>query len=385
VESSVADPRFGCSDPFTVGVEEEYMVVDPESRELVQRVGTMLAAEEGGEFVELVAPELFDSVLEVHTPVCASASDVARELRRLRAHVAEAAAAQGLWFASAGTHPFSLFERQRITPRDRYLTIVEQLQYAARRELIFGLHVHVAVDGAAKAIAVFNALFAHVPELIALSASSPFWRGDDTGVASSRQLVFAPFPRSGLPPRFDDYEQFATVLGSLEASGCVDDYTHIWWDLRPHPRLGTIEMRAMDAVTCVDDATALAAYVQSLVKRYSDDFDAGRPLPRRHRTLVAENRWRSIRFGLAAELIDLEHGARSRIPVTELVRRTLAGLRPHARELGGDAEIEGIERILSRGNGADRQRSVFGAKHDLLEVVRDVAELSAAAVVPAAA
>ena len=361
------------------------MVVDPRTLELVQRVGTMLAAEEGGEFVELVAPELFDSVLEVHTPVCPTASDAGRELRRLRAHVAEAAAAQGLWFASAGTHPFSLFERQRITPRDRYRTIIEQLQYAARRELIFGLHVHVAVDGPAKAIAVFNALFAHVPELIALSASSPFWRGDDIGVASSRQLVFAPFPRSGLPPRFVDYEQFATVLGSLEASGCVDDYTHIWWDLRPHPRLGTIEMRAMDAVTYVDDAVALVAYVQGLVKRYSDDFDAGRPLPRHHRTLVAENRWRSTRFGLAAELIDLERGDGRRIPVTDLVRRTLAELQPHARELGGEAELDGIARILSRGNGADRQRSVFGTNRDLLEVVSDIAELSAAAVVPSLA
>jgi carboxylate-amine ligase len=378
VESSVTDHRFGAGTPFTLGVEEEYMLLDPESLELVQRVGTILAAEEGGEFVELVVPELFESVLEVHTPVCRSVADVGRELGRLRAHVGEAAAREGLLFASAGTHPFSLFENQRITPRDRYRTIVEQLQYAARRELIFGLHVHVAVDGAEKAIAVFNALFTHVPELIALSASSPFWRGADTGVASCRQLVFAPFPRSGLPPRFERYEDFANVLRSLEASGCIDDYTHVWWDLRPHPRLGTIEVRVMDAVPRVEDAVALTAYVQALVRHYSDEVDAGRTPVSHHRALVAENRWRATRFGLAAEVIDLATGGITRIPVADQVRRTLAEVAPDARELGCERELAGIERILDEGNGADFQRRVHGTNHDMVEVALAVARASAA-------
>ena len=240
---SVAEHRFGATPPFTVGAEEEYMLLDPEGLELVQRVGPILAAEEGGEFGEYLSPELFESVLEIHTAVCPDAVDLGRELRRLRAHIAEAAAAQQLVFAPAGTHPFSLFERQRITPRDRYRSIVQELQYAARRELIFGLHVHAGVDGPDKAIAVVESLLPHLAELIALSASSPFWRGENTGIASSRQLVFATMPRTGPPPRFASYEEYADVIGKLEATGCLDDYTRIWWDIRPHPRLGTIEVR----------------------------------------------------------------------------------------------------------------------------------------------
>src|SRR5262249_14227587 len=168
-----------------------------------------------------------------------------RELRRLREHVGEAAANEVLVFASAGTHPFSLFEQQRITPRHRYRAIVQELQYAARRELIFGLHVHVGVDGADRAIAVVESLLPHLPELIALSASSPFWRGSETGVASCRQLVFATQPRTGPPPHFAGYEEYAKVVGTLEQTGCLGDYTHIWWDIRPHPRLGTVEVRVM--------------------------------------------------------------------------------------------------------------------------------------------
>src|SRR5437763_16568221 len=194
------------------------------------------------------------SVLEIATPVCHTASDVEGELRKIRAYVSEIAHADGTRVGSAGTHPFSLFERQRITARDRYRNLVDQLQYVARRELIFGMHVHVAVDDAEKAVQVVNGLLAHLPELLALSASSPFWRGEPTGLSSSRQMVFAAFPRSGPPPRFRDYADYAEVVGQLERTGCIADYTHIWWDIRPHPRLGTIEIRVCDAVTRVEDA-----------------------------------------------------------------------------------------------------------------------------------
>jgi carboxylate-amine ligase len=375
---SVTEHRFGATRPFTVGAEEEYMLLDPEGLELVQRVGPILAAEEGGEFREYISPELFESVLEIHTSVCDDAPNLGRELRRLRAHVAEAAAAQRLIFASAGTHPFSLFERQRITPRDRYRGIVQELQYAARRELIFGLHVHVAVDGADKAIAVVESLLPHLPELIALSASSPFWRGENTGIASSRQLVFATLPRTGPPPRFTSYDEYADVIATLEETGCLEDYTRIWWDIRPHARLGTVEVRVMDAVSRVDDTVALAAYVQALMKRYAEAFDDRGELPYHHRSLVSENRWRASRFGLDAELIDLECGAKRRVPVRELVRRTLRAVEPHARELGGERELEGVERILREGNGADRQLQVYAANGDVVEVTRDIAETTVA-------
>ncbi len=375
---SVLEHRFGATPPFTVGAEEEYMLLEPDGYELVQRVGPILAAEQGGEFSEYVSPELFESVLEIHTAVCADVGKLGRELRRLRSHVAEVAGSEGLVFASAGTHPFSLFEQQRITPRDRYRTLVEELQYAARRELIFGLHVHVGVDGPNKAIAVVESLLPHLPELIALSASSPFWRGERTGIASCRQLVFATLPRTGPPPHFADYAEYARVVGALEQTGCLDDYTRIWWDIRPHPRLGTIEVRVMDAVARVEDAVALAAYVQALVKRYSEAYD-GR-CAHHHRALILENRWRAARFGLDAELIDLEGGATRRAPVRELVRRTLRAVESHARELGSEQELEGIERILRDGNGADRQMRVYGTNHDLLEVIRDIAQTTAAAI-----
>jgi len=374
---SVLEPRFGATRPFTVGAEEEYMLLEPDGFELVQRVGPILAAEQGGEFSKYLSPELFESVLEIHTAICRDVPSLDRELRRLREHVGEAAANEGLVFASAGTHPFSLFELQRITRRARYRAIVQELQYAARRELIFGLHVHVGVDGADRAIFVVESLLPHLPELIALSASSPFWRGSETGVASCRQLVFATQPRTGPPPYFAGYEEYAKVVRTLEETGCLDDYTQIWWDIRPHPRLGTVEVRVMDAVSRVEDAAALAAYVQALVKRHAEAYDGG--CPHHHRALILENRWRAARFGLDAEVLDLEHGATHRIPVRELVRRTLRSVEPHARELGGERELEGIERILRDGNGADRQRRVFAANHSLLAVVREIAEVTAAA------
>src|SRR5881397_2387658 len=207
------------------------------------------------------------------------------ELRTLRTYVTSIAHDQGLRVGSAGTHPFSLFERQRITARDRYRQLIDQMQYVARRELIFGLHVHVAVDDPEKAIQVVNGLLVQLPQLLALSASSPFWRGEPTGLSSSRQMVFAAFPRSGPPPRFNDYADYAEVVGQLEKTGCIADYTHIWWDIRLHPRLGTVEVRICDSVSRVEHAVALAAYCQALVKMYCERFDRAEEILSYHRIL----------------------------------------------------------------------------------------------------
>src|SRR5437763_8574012 len=248
------------------------------------------------------------SVLEIATPVCRTAVDVDRELRRRRAYVTEVARADNLRVGSAGTHPFSLFERHRITARDRYRHLVDQLQYVARRELIFGMHVHVAVDSPEKAIQVVNALLSDIAALLALSASSPFWRGEATGLASSRQMVFAAFPRSGPPPRFVNYSDYAEVVGQLEKTGCIPDYTHIWWDIRPHPRLGTVEIRICDGVTRVEHAVAITAYVQALVKLFSERAERGEQIPTYHRILTTENKWLAGRYGLAAPSMDLATG-----------------------------------------------------------------------------
>jgi carboxylate-amine ligase len=380
---SVLDHKFGDSPPFTLGVEEEYMLLDPQTFDLVQHVDTVLTAVENGEFTERIGPELMQSVVEISTPVCRTAADVDAELRRLRSYVTEIARGQDLRVGSAGTHPFSLFERQRITARDRYRNLVDQLQYVARRELIFGLHIHVAVDDAEKAIHVTSALLMHLSELLALSANSPFWRGEATGLSSSRQMVFAAFPRSGPPPRFRDYADYAEVVGQLEKTGCIADYTHIWWDIRLHPRFGTIEVRVMDAVTRVEDTTALAAYVQGLVKLYSDRYEAGADLPSYHRILTTENKWLAARYGLEAPVMDLVTGRRNRVPVAQLVRRALREIEPHARELGSERELEGIRDILDRGSGADRQLRIFNANRDIVEVVSEIADATEAALVPA--
>ncbi len=371
--ASVLDHRFGKSDPYTLGVEEEYQLLDATSFDLVQHIDTVLAAIEGHELEPQINTELMQSVLEIATPVCHTPADVMRELVKLRGYVCGVARDKGLRVGSAGTHPFSLFERQRITAKDRYRQLVDQLQYIARRELIFGMHIHVAIDGPEKAIKVMSGLLPQLAPLLALSASSPFWRGEPTGLMSSRQMVFSSFPRSGPPPRFRDYEDYAEVVGQLERTGCIADYTHIWWDIRPHPRLGTLEIRICDAVTRIEDAVAITAYCQALVKQLSERFDAGEELPAYHRILTTENKWLAARYGLEAPVMDLATGRRNRIPIAKLVRRTLKEIEPHARELGSERELEGITELLARGNSADRQLRIFNANHDITEVVEEIA------------
>jgi len=371
---SVLDHAFGQSDPYTLGVEEEYMLLDGETFDLVQHIDTVLAAVAGHELEPVINPELMQSVLEIATPVCHTPTEVADQLRRIRAYVIDVARDQGMRVGSAGTHPFSLFERQRITAKDRYRALVDQMQYVARRELIFGMHIHVAVDDAEKAIQVVNGLLPQLGPLLALSASSPFWRGEPTGLRSSRQMVFAAFPRSGPPPRFKDYKEYAEVVGQLEKTGCIPDYTHIWWDIRLHPRLGTIEIRICDAVTRLENVVALVAYCQALVKLLAERFERGEEIPSYHRILTTENKWLAGRYGLEAPLMDLATGRRNRIPIIQLIRRTLKEIEPHARELGSERELEGIEEILRNGNGADRQLRVFNANRDIVEVVSEIAD-----------
>ena len=381
--ASVLDHAFGKGDPYTLGVEEEYMLLDPETWDLVQHIDSVLAAVSDSELSEHITAELMQSVLEVTTPVCRTADDVLRALSELRKYVGEIARAEGCRFGASGTHPFSLFERQRITARDRYRQLVDQLQYIARRELIFGMHIHVAIDDPEKAIQVMNGLLVHLPQLLALSANSPFWRGEPTGLASSRQMVFAAFPRSGPPPRFANYADFAEVVGQLERTGCIADYTHIWWDIRPHPRLGTIELRVCDAVTRLEDVVAITAFFQAIVKMYCEQYDSGREVPTWHRILTTENKWLAARYGLEAPVMDLATGRRNRVPVSQLIRRTLRDVEPHARELGSDRELEGVREILARGNGADRQLRVWNANKDIVEIVRELSIATEA--VPASA
>lgn len=366
--SSVAEHRFGSSEPYTLGIEEEYMLLDPATLELVQRADTVLEAGGGGEFAARTSCELFQSEIEGQTPICSTIDDARRELRRLRHHLEQVVARYGLVLASSGTHPFAHYEDQLITERERYRSLIEQIQYPARRELIFGLHVHVGVSDPETAIQVVRLLGPHIPELIALSASSPFWRGFVTGLYSTRHSVFATFPRSRTPPPFSDYGEFSAYVGALERAGAIDDYTKIWWDVRPHPRLGTVEVRAMDAVARVEDAIALAAYVQALVRRAAE----AAPLPRPtalEEALARENKWQAIRYGLEAVTITADEGP---LPIRKAILRTLEELAVDAAALGSEAAIAEIEQISRRGTGAERQLATFAATGELRTVARQI-------------
>ena len=371
--SSVERHRFGSSDPYTLGVEEEYMLLDAETFDLVQRADTILDADRDGDFAARTSCELFQSEIEGQTPICATVSDAAAELRRLRGHLEAAVGEQGLVLASAGTHPFAHYEDQLITDRPRYQGIIEQLQYPARRELIFGLHVHVGVPDPEAAIKAIRLLRPQIGALIALSASSPFWRGFVSGLYSTRHSVFATFPRSGVPPAFRDYGEFATFVAALEQSRVIDDYTRIWWDLRPHPRLGTVEVRAMDAVERVEDAVALAAYVQALVKQ-AVEAPPPRPPSALEDALVRENKWQAIRYGLDATVIAADGRA---MPIREHILRTLDDLAESAAGFDSAAALLDVERIVRGGSGADRQLAMFADSGDLRTVAQSIAQETA--------
>jgi carboxylate-amine ligase len=349
------------------------MLLSGEGFELVSGVEALLDEAIADGLGDHLKPELMQCVLESGTPVCRTIGEADAELRRLRAWVAEHAREHDMRLGASGTHPFSLYERQKITARDRYRELVDMLQYIARRELVFGMHVHVAVPSPEACLAVMEGVLVELPVLLALSANSPFWRGEVSGLHSTRSAVFAAFPRSGLPPRFESYEDYADAVGFMEATGAIGDYTHLWWDVRPHPRFGTLEIRVMDVQTRLEDTVALAAYVQCLVAHLVERFEAGEHVPTFHRMLMAENKWLAARFGLEAPLMDLASGKRVKATAATLARRRIRELKPIARRLGCPEELTRIEWILENGTGSQRQLQVFNANRDLVEVTEEIA------------
>jgi carboxylate-amine ligase len=360
--------RFGQGPPFTVGIEEEFQLLSSESFELVPRYDEV--ADAAGD--ERVRQELMTSVLETATGVHESVGGAIGEVREIRGLLRDAALQRNALIASAGTHPFSRWEHQEITDTPRYQGVVEELRWVAEQVAIFGLHVHVAMPSPDVAIAVGNAFRTHVPELLALSANSPFWQGRDTGLASTRSKVFETMPRSGLPPALASFGEFEELVAHGKKAGFFDDYTYIWWDVRPHPKLGTLELRAFDAQTRVESVAGLAALAQSLAASFAADPPAAQA-----RTLIAENKWRAARYGLDAELVDL---ARDRArPARDAVRELVERARPHAEKLGCAAELGDVERICARGSGADEQRRVHDERGGLLGVAHWLVEETAAA------
>jgi glutamate---cysteine ligase / carboxylate-amine ligase len=361
---------------YTLGVEEELMIVDAETFDLTNAIEALLesARPERGE----VKPELMEAVCEVATEPCGTVAEAGAQLRALRSTVARAAGEHSLAIGSAGTHPFALWEDQRIVARPRYRDLIAGLQFVARQELIFGVHVHIGIDDPEKAIHVANGMRVHVPLLLALSCNSPFWRGDSTGLLSTRTPIFRAFPRVGIPPRYDDWQDYVNRIEFMVDSGAIEDYTYLWYDVRPHPKLGTVEIRAMDAQTRVEHTISLAALVQAMVRELCEHFDCGAELSRYPYETLDENKFVAARHGLDGELIDLP--STDRVATKELARRVRDRLREHAQDLGAEEEFLGIDDILQRGNGGSRQLVVWEANHDLREVMGEIVERTAATV-----
>jgi carboxylate-amine ligase len=352
--------------PFTIGIEEELMIVDAETYELVNAVESLLEPAPAGE----IKPELMESVLEISTDPCANTTQADEQIRALRRQVSETAATKGFAIGSAGTHPFAMWEDQRIVARPRYRDLISALRFVARQELLFGMHVHVGIDGPDKAIHVANGMRVHVPVLLALSANSPFWRGDLTGLASTRTPIFRAFPRVGISPKYDDWSDYERRIEFMVGTGVIADYTYLWYDVRPHPNFGTVEIRVMDSQTRIEHTLGLAALVQTLVRELAQHYDAGNKLSRYPYEMLDENKWLAARHGLDGELVDLPSS--DRVPTRALARRLLDRMREHAQDLGSSRELEGVEDLLERGNGAARQIVVYEANHDLREVMAEI-------------
>jgi glutamate---cysteine ligase / carboxylate-amine ligase len=367
------EQNFGKERLFSLGVEEEFQILGRESYELVSRIDEILSEVEDEEEHEgRFKPELLQSVVEVATNVAASVDEAMDDLKGLRARLRDAAAERDALIASAGTHPFSRYEHQEVTDRPRYRELLEDMRWVAERELIFGLHVHVGLDSPDTAIACANAARTFLPELLALSVNSPFWQARPTGLASTRTKIFEAFPRSGLPPAFSSYEEFELLVERAVRTNSFPDYTYIWWDIRPHPRLGTIELRICDAQTRIDSVGAIVALAQSLVATLAADFEASGTLPIQPVTLVDENKWRAARDGLAARIIDLEHDTER--PARDAVLALVERCEPAAHRLGCAGELEAVETVLARGTGADEQRQVYDETESLLAAAQWIAE-----------
>jgi glutamate---cysteine ligase / carboxylate-amine ligase len=373
---------------YTLGIEEELMIVNGETFDLVNAIERLLAdvrapngspfarAEESGPADDSLAgeikPELMESVLEIATRPCANTVEAGAQLRALRHGVRERAAGHGLAIGSAGTHPFALWEQQRIVGRTRYRDLISALRFVARQELIFGMHVHVGIDDPDKAIHVANGMRVHLPVLLALSANSPFWRSDLTGLRSTRTPIFRAFPRVGIPPAYRDWEDYSAQIEFMVSSGVMQDYTYLWYDVRPHPRLGTVEVRVCDSQTRIEHTLGLAALIQAMVRELCEHFDCGRPFSEYPWQMLDENKFLAARHGLDGELVDLP--TNERVSTKALARRLVQRLHEHAQDLGSAGDLDGVTDLIERGNGAERQIVVYEANRDFTELMHEIVE-----------
>ena len=351
---------------FTLGIEEEFQIIDPVTRELISHMHQIV---DGGKIIlkEQVKAEMHQSVVEVGTNICKDVSEARKEVTYLRKIIGEIAAKQGLLFAAGGTHPFSRWQDQAITDHPRYHEIVDQLQDTARGNLIFGLHVHVGIPSREIGLALMNQVRYFLPHIFALSANSPFWLGRNTGFKAYRTKVFDKFPRTGIPDYFSSLAEYDSYVNLLIKTNCIDNGKKIWWDIRLHPFFETIEFRICDVPMRIDETIALAALMQALVAKIYKLMAANLSFRNYSRALINENKWRAARYGIHGKLIDF--GKETEVSTKELIYELLEFVDDVVEELGSREELKYVHTMLEQGTGADRQLAVYEKTGDLKDVV----------------
>ncbi len=364
---------------FTIGIEEEYMTVDPVTRDLRSHIQSEIIAKGKMLMEEQVKPEMHQSVVEVGTCVCKDIKEAKEAVRNLRRQIIGLARENGLRLAAAGTHPFADWREQEIYPDERYKTIVEDMQAVARANLIFGLHVHVGVEDKEAAIHLMNAARYFLPHILALSTNSPFWVGMNTGLKSYRCKVFDKFPRTNIPDYFPSRGEYDRFIGLLIKTHCIDNAKKIWWDVRPHAFFDTLEFRVCDIPMRVDETVALAGLIQATVAKLYKLYAANQGFRLYRRMLIMENKWRAARYGIDGKLIDF--GKQEEVPFPSLAEEYLEFVDDVLDELNSREEVGYVREILRMGTGADRQLRAFQETQDLKKVVDYIIEETEAGVV----
>jgi glutamate---cysteine ligase / carboxylate-amine ligase len=353
---------------FTIGVEEEFQIIDPETLELRSHVIQLLSSAAARGVGDLVKQEMHQSIVETGTKICENVSELRLEMHRTRSELVLAAESTGLRVAAAGTHPFSSWIDQVISPGERYQHIVEEMGQLARSLLIFGMHVHVAMPDKQTTIDMMNMVRYFLPHLLALSTSSPFWMGRNTGLKSFRTTVFRRFPRTGIPEVFESWSEYENFINLLVKLNCIDTGKKIWWDVRPHPTYGTLEFRMFDTATRVEEAVAIAALTQAIVVKLHRLYTRNQSWRIYRRALIEENKWRAARYGIEGKMIDF--GREAEVPMRELMLELMEFIDDVVDDLGSRSAVEYIHTILNEGTSAERQLRVYQQTGDLKDVVR---------------
>ncbi|MGB5377786.1 carboxylate-amine ligase [Muriicola sp.] len=356
---------------FTLGIEEEFQILDSEGYTLVSQMSKIL--EDGKVFLkERIKEEMHLSVVEMGTNICENIGQARDEVSYLRQQVIELAAKEGLKVAAAGTHPFSIWSEQPITPNPRYDQLIAEMKDVARSNLIFGLHVHVGIPSREEGLQIMNVARYFLPHLYALSTNSPFWEGRDTGFKSFRSKIFDKFPRTGIPPYFSSVAEYDKFIDVLVKTNCIDNGKKIWWDIRLHPFYPTVEFRVCDMVMTVDEVTCIAALMQCIIAKLHRLHQKNQSFRSYRRVLINENKWRAARWGIDAKLIDF--GKEEEVPFKTLINELLDFVEDVVDELGCRNEVNYVYQMLEQGSGADRQLKVYEDTKDLKEVVKYIVE-----------